>query len=796
MVLIAGLVLVAALSIFLTLGRWRSPFNRRDLPKKLGVDIQQEANGFTHAEFHAGHALFKITASRVEQLKDNRFRLHTARIEMYGPDGGTDRIVGSEFEYDQQAGIAQAAGPVEITLDRPPGAQPPAGKKNPSRNESSASSDHPAQPAPSRQIHVRTVGLTFNQNSGVASAANHVDFDLPQASGSAMHATYDSARGQLVLAGDVELKVQRGPESVNIQARRAEFDRDSDTCSLATAAARFRQTDARAEQALILFRDDGSAQQLNATKGLVLTTAGGGRVSAPTGSMRFDEENQPISGRLKDGVVLDSNQNGRTLHGTSPTADLQFSSAGLLQRVHLERGVYFASDERAAKAGVSTLSEREWKSPVADLDFRVVGAGRVGLASVHGIGGVIVTSESQRDKAAPVRARMTADDMTGQFGAKSALTSMSGSGHAVLDQTTATGMHQTSSGDRVEAHFAQPDLQAASGPAGSAGTLQIDQASVVGHVVLTQQPAAQPGTPTAPALRATAQRADYDGNGQWLHLTGEPHVENGEIALDADKIDIARASGDAFAHGTVKATWFGDQTGNQAPALGAQGPAHVVANEAQLHQASGEATFRGQARLWQAADSISAPAIVLDRMKRTLAAHTSSRTDPVRVVLVGSAGAGQGKRSSTPTVIRVRGGDLKYSDAERKAVIQGGILGSVVAETADAVTRSREVELIFLPAGNHAVKEGATSQVDRMTARGDVSILSEGRQGTGEKLEYTSESGEYVLTGTAANPPRMTDPARGRVTGESLIFNSRDDSVNVEGGQHATTTETTAPKRP
>jgi hypothetical protein len=38
----------------------------------------------------------------------------------------------------------------------------------------------------------------------------------------------------------------------------------------------------------------------------------------------------------------------------------------------------------------------------------------------------------------------------------------------------------------------------------------------------------------------------------------------------------------------------------------------------------------------------------------------------------------------------------------------------------------------------------------------------------------------------------MTDPARGNVTGEALIFHSHDDSVSVEGG--VTKTETTAPK--
>ena len=51
-----------------------------------------------------------------------------------------------------------------------------------------------------------------------------------------------------------------------------------------------------------------------------------------------------------------------------------------------------------------------------------------------------------------------------------------------------------------------------------------------------------------------------------------------------------------------------------------------------------------------------------------------------------------------------------------------------------------------------------------------------------------------MLTGTAAAPPQMTDPARGNVTGEALIFHSRDDSVSIEGGGRKTTTETTAPK--
>ena len=72
-------------------------------------------------------------------------------------------------------------------------------------------------------------------------------------------------------------------------------------------------------------------------------------------------------------------------------------------------------------------------------------------------------------------------------------------------------------------------------------------------------------------------------------------------------------------------------------ALGGQGPAHVVAAEAQLRQATGEVTFRGQARLWQQANSVAAPVIVLDRERQTLVARATDAAEPVRAVLVSAA---------------------------------------------------------------------------------------------------------------------------------------------------------------
>ena len=120
--------------------------------------------------------------------------------------------------------------------------------------------------------------------------------------------------------------------------------------------------------------------------------------------------------------------------------------------------------------------------------------------------------------------------------------------------------------------------------------------------------------------------------------------------------------------------------------------------EAQLRQANGQATFRGHARLWQQANSVAGPVIVLDRQRQTLVARSTDPAEPVRVVLLSAGGRrtavqrfGQGAaggRSATPSVIRVRGGELDYSDVERKAVMRGGALGTVVAETGTATSTS------------------------------------------------------------------------------------------------------------
>jgi lipopolysaccharide export system protein LptA len=283
-------------------------------------------------------------------------------------------------------------------------------------------------------------------------------------------------------------------------------------------------------------------------------------------------------------------------------------------------------------------------------------------------------------------------------------------------------------------------------------------------------------------------------------------VDDGSLQLAADRLDVSQASGDAVAHGNVKATWLQVNNGARGKAepagltLGGEGPAHVIAADAELHKATDQAVFRGKARLWQGANSISAPQIVLDRKRQMLIATGSiGAIHPVDLVFVSNAAAtdaqdaGSGRRRN-PSVTRVRAGDFVYSADRRTAILHAGSAGTVQANTAGATTSAREVEIVLLPPGKHAGPAGEAAQLDRLTARGNVVVASQGRKGTGEQLVYSGETGQYTLTGTASSPPQMTDPARGTITGQALIFNSRDDSVSIEGNGQKTLTQTVAPR--
>ena len=171
-----GFLLLVAMVYFYARQRVQNAL--KEVPAKIGIEVQQSAQGFTISRSEAGRTLFKVQASKAVQFKEGgRAELHDVTITLYGRDSSRfDQIYGADFEYDPQSGDVIGKGEVQMDLEANPGGvihpdqAPPKELKNP--------------------IHLRTTNLLFNQKTGDASTAQEIEFSIPQADGSAVGLTY------------------------------------------------------------------------------------------------------------------------------------------------------------------------------------------------------------------------------------------------------------------------------------------------------------------------------------------------------------------------------------------------------------------------------------------------------------------------------------------------------------------------------------------------------------------------------------------------------------------------------
>ena len=178
--------------------------------KKMPSNVVKSTKGFTFSKSEGGRTLFTIQASQAEEFKEGgRAELHDVNIVVYGRNSSRfDQIYGSDFQYDPRTGDVTANGEVHIDLESNadgalrPDQTPPQETKNP--------------------IHLKTSGLTFNQKTGFAQTKERIEFRIPEATGSAVGATYDSHASLLTLQSAVHV-VTTDNHKATITAQRATF---------------------------------------------------------------------------------------------------------------------------------------------------------------------------------------------------------------------------------------------------------------------------------------------------------------------------------------------------------------------------------------------------------------------------------------------------------------------------------------------------------------------------------------------------------------------------------------------
>lgn len=838
-----AVLLLVSIAGFIVYGRWQLRRVARDLPARLGVQIQQSTQGFIFSKTEQGRTLFTVHAARaVEYKSGGRVLLHDVEIDMYNrQDGKADTIAGNEFQFDPQNQIVQAPGEAHILLHPPQTSGPPQAASGAASAKKNKSAD--------QIVRVTTHGLIFNQKTGVATSSGEVDFQVGDSSGQAIGCDYDSRQGHLLLNSQVVLRTLMQNRPAVVKASQAVYDRATSQVSLQQAEYASAVQQGTAGAATIVLRPDGSAQRLNAIGGVHLASADGTTVRASNMEALLNANSQPERIHFSGGVAFTQRQPGQQTQGNAQTAVLAMDGQGHVRQAVFDRQVAFA--QRIMDSGAPL--ERTLHSGHLLLMFLPGQSGQAQLESALATGGAVFRSQPAGSSPKGQQTEISAETLRASFMAGNQLRQMDGTGNTRVATTAANGSVDTSTGDTLQVEFGPGQSNGAAGhgaaamravaartaisPDKGAATQSIQSAVQTGHVELRQTAIARTkGSADAPVSTASGARAEYRAASDTLTLTGTPTAppvfRDAQVEMVAEEIAVARGSGTMTAQGNVQATLRPDPAGaeGQGGLLGGNQPVHVVAERAVSERQTETTVFTGYARLWQGGNMVEAPVIELSQRTQTLTAYGQGKCEQcVRSTFAASpAGASaplaaaprknpapprqttsatakitsKSKGNQGPSAYLVISERLIYSDAERKA----SFLHNVEVRSSNGRTLADEAEIYLEPAaprglpgernsaGSH--NNSQPSSVERIVATGHVRLIQPGRYARGARLVYTASDGRFVLTGDDRAQPEVVDSAQGSVTGRVLTFYAQQEAVKVSGTyEHGTTTETRIQKK-
>ena len=770
---LGAILMVATVAGMYFYARWSLRKAVHNIPAKMGLDIQQTAEGFSVSKSVEGRTLFTMNASKAVQFKEGgRAELHNVKIVVYGKDAGRfDRITGDDFEYDPASGNVNAKGTVLIDLEANP--------------EGMRHSDQ-TPPAQTRApIHLETNGLMFNKNTGDASASGKVVFQTPQASGSAVGIEYVAKTGTMNLLSAVAMTVSR-PQPVRLTADRGVITKQPRRVVLTGVRMSREQQQAQSDHATFFLREDNTVERILA-EGDVRSELHGRAPSNSETHARSDRAELFLTGTRNQltTAILSGNVQLASL-GTQPadaaagrvTLHFAGNSAGqqLLETVHAEDGVRLtqknsqsgtlvavatpgsssAPSSTPAKGGAQN-QDIEMTAPV--MDFIVKDGRLLERAETSGPPQILITQPGSNQKTVVTAAKFTA-----KFTEKNRLATLHGEPDA---KVVSSKSGDSKSGDRkIAGAPGQPDRVSTSKmldvvflPEGAVASIM--QAGGVTYVDGAQ--------------KAWAQRGEYTVADQLLVLSGSPRVVDNGMTTTARTIRMNRTNGDAIAEGNVKSTYSDLKAQPDGGMLASSDPIHVTSRSMTAHRSPAIAVYTGDARLWQNANLVEAPTLQFDRDHRSLIAQ-GTLPQPVSTVLV------QVDKMGKVTPVNITSARLNYADAERRIFLDGG----VTAKGSDTMLTSQQMTVFLLPRSQSTAGAGPgmPGQVERIVAQDKVVITQPTRHATGDHLVYTAADDKFVLTG---GTPSIFDAERGKITGDSLTFYRHDDRVLVEGKETSPT---------
>jgi len=729
-----GLVLLVAAVYFYARHRVQNAL--KEVPARIGLEVQQSAQGFTVSRSEQGHTLFKIQASKAVQFKKGgHAELHDVTITLYGRDSSRfDQIYGADFEYDPQSGDVVGKGEVQMDLEANPDGlahpdqSPPKELKNP--------------------IHLTTTNLLFNQKTGNAATQDKVQFSIPQANGSAVGLSYMASTAILMLRSQVAVDFH-GSTPATLTAASGAISKNPRVVLLEFPRMQNASRRASADKGMLFLRPDNTLDRI-LTSGNVRVDSQGlssAKVQSNQLELLMAERQDTLRAATFSGDVRTEISGAQPLQGSAGRVVLNFTRNNVLATVHTQENVKLVQHQQPAKASANRdgaeahdLEAQNVEVTASAIDFFLAGGRRLQRADTSGAAQIAIRPTPP----AAGETLITAGKFRARFDDLGQLASVHGAPDAHILSQTPGQPDRSSTSTVLDASF----------HAGSGIDSIVQQGSV----------AYRDGERKAWGGRATYTPAD-----QMLVLTASPRIVDRGMTTTARTIRMNRVTGDGFADGEVKSTYSDLKAQPGGALLASSDPIHVTARSMTAHSSPAVAAYTGDARLWQDANVIEAPSIEFDRNRRSVVARGSS-SQTVSTVLV------QTEKSGKVTPVKITSARLSYTDSERKAHFEDG----VQAKGSDLMIVAREMD-VFLQAQDQTTPNqsvAGTGKIDHIVAREQVVITQPGRKATGDQIVFTSSNDKFVLTG---GPPSIFDAEHGKITGVSLTLFRHDDRVVVEG---------------
>jgi lipopolysaccharide export system protein LptA len=811
---LGAILMVLTVSGMYFYARWSLRKTMHDLPAKMGLDIQQTAEGFSISKSAEGRTQFKVSASKAVQFKEGgRAELRNVKIVVYGKDASRfDQISGDNFEFDPGSGNVTAKGRVLIDLESNPGGMRHADQSPPEQTKV--------------PLHLETDGLVFNKNTGDASSAGKVVFQTPQASGSAVGVQYEGKTGTMNLLSTVVLTVNR-PQPIHLNADHGVITKLPREVVLTTVHMTREQEKARADQATFFLREDNTVDHIFAEGDVEADVPGrpssslagsksqssksqrpelqssGEEVSGPITHERSDTAEMFLTGtrNLLTTAILTGNVQLSTEDAASPAstegqdhgaqdraarqpakafagrATLHFVGQQVLKTVHAEDGVRLLQQNShggnllassPTKGGAQTQGQKrdqaqdiEMTAPV--MDFSVKDGRLLQHAETSGPPRIVITQPAANQKTVVTAAKFTAT-----FTETNRLATLHGEPNARI----VNGLIDPNKigPNKIDPNKIDPGKAGASQPGAPAEGDRVSSSKMldvlflpgggVRSITQTGNLAYVDGT-----QKAWAERGEYTTADEMLVLNGSPRVVDTGMTTTAQTIRMNRATGDAFAEGNVKSTYSDLKAQPDGAMLASSDPIHVTSRSVTAHHSPAIAVYTGDARLWQDANIVEAPTLQFDRDHRSLVAEgagqspttTQTRAQPVSTVLA------QVDKSGKVTPVHVTSKRLNYVDVQRTIFLEGG----VTTKADDATMTARRMTVFLRP---RSESESGTSKAGMPRAGTSQGGISAGPSMPGQVDHIVAEDDVVII-----------EPTR-HATGERLVYTAADDKFVLTGG--------------